>query len=194
MGNTISYTTKEHTLDLGAKGAIKGLQYDDKAIRYAGVPYALPPTGQYRWRKPRPLPSSYAYQGSSGEAYDATAFQLPCAQGTQISGKKHNGGSEDCLFVNIWTPVRKSGEENKKWPVMVWIHGGWFQIGNPSQDNDMSPTELISTGGLDAIFVAVGYRLNIFGFLAAQSLLDESNGEAAGNFGLWDQRLAIEWV
>lgn len=58
----------------------------------------------------------------------------------------------------------------------------------------MDPTELISTGGLNAIFIAMGYRLNIFGFLSGSALLEDSDGEAAGNFGLWDQRLAMEWV
>ncbi|KAJ4191883.1 hypothetical protein NW767_010790 [Fusarium falciforme] len=193
MGNTISYNTKETVIDLGPKGKIKGLQYDDKAVRYAGVPYALPPTGEHRWRKPRPLPPSYAYSGSEG-SYDATSFRPPCAQGAQVHGAAPKSGSEDCLIVNIWTPVKKPEDPNKKWPVMIWIHGGWFQIGNPSQDIDMDPTELVGTSGLDAIFVAVGYRLNIFGFLATQALADENGGEAAGNFGLWDQRIAIEWV
>ncbi|KAF5971494.1 putative acetylcholinesterase precursor [Fusarium bulbicola] len=77
---------------------------------------------------------------------------------------------------------------------MLWLHGGWFQMGDPSQDPGMDPTELISTGGLNAIIVAIGYRLNIFGFLAGEALLEESEGDSAGNFGLWDQRLAAEWV
>lgn len=58
----------------------------------------------------------------------------------------------------------------------------------------MDPTEMISTGGLNAIVVAIGYRLNVFGFLAGDALLEESNGVSAGNFGLWDQRMATEWV
>lgn len=67
-------------------------------------------------------------------------------------------------------------------------------MGDPSQEDSMDPTELISTGGLNVVFVAVGYRLNILGFLAGSALLEESGGEAGGNFGLWDQRAAIEWV
>ncbi|RSL44347.1 hypothetical protein CEP54_014709 [Fusarium duplospermum] len=58
----------------------------------------------------------------------------------------------------------------------------------------MDPTELISTGKLNAVFVAVGYRLNVFGFLAGRALLEESGGQAVGNYGLWDQRLAMDWV
>ncbi|KAH6869785.1 Alpha/Beta hydrolase protein [Thelonectria olida] len=194
MGNTISYTVKEHALDLGAKGIINGLQFDEKARRYAGIPYALPPTGEYRWQRPRPLPRSFRYANDDGMPYDAREFKPPCRQGVQISGNHKPGGSEDCLFMNIWTPVETTDEKGKLWPVMIWIHGGWFQIGNPSQDNDMDPTELISTGRLRAIVVAVGYRLNIFGFLAGSALAEESDGRSCGNFGLWDQRLAIEWV
>lgn len=58
----------------------------------------------------------------------------------------------------------------------------------------MDPTELISTGGLNAVFIAVGYRLSVFGFLAGDALWEESNKKDVGNYGLWDQRLALEWV
>lgn len=77
---------------------------------------------------------------------------------------------------------------------MLWIHGGWFQMGDPSQTPDMDPTELISSGGLNAIVVAIGHRLNVFGFLAGEDLLDDNNGMSGGNYGLLDQRMAMEWV
>ncbi|KPM38473.1 hypothetical protein AK830_g8106 [Neonectria ditissima] len=196
MGNTISYQETPFDLSLGEKGTIRGLQFDNKSRRYAGVPYALPPTGQNRWRKPRPLPASYTYGEVPGVPYDATKFRPVCPQKAFHVGNAEGDSdtfSEDCLFVNIWTPVQKSQEE-KKWPVMLWLHGGWFQMGDPSQEPGMDPTELISTGGLNAIVVAIGYRLNVFGFLAGQDLLRESEGVSAGNFGLWDQRVAAEWV
>lgn len=197
MGNNLSYEQKPAELGLGDKGKIRGLQFDNKAVRFAGVPYALPPTGEHRWRKPRPLPTPYSYSDGSGSAYDATKFKAVCPQKAFHVGESDGQGatySEDCLFVNIWTPVRKDGEEKKKWPVKLWIHGGWFQMGDPSQEPGMDPTELITTGGLKAIVVAIGYRLNVFGFLAGEDLLRESDGEAGGNFGLWDQRVAAEWV
>lgn len=198
MGQTISYTTTEHDLDLGDKGTIRGLQYDQKARRYAGIRYALPPTGSRRWRKPEPLPPSHKYQSEDGTGpYDATKFRNVCPQKVfhaVKSEKDPNTYSEDCLFVNIWTPVASGGSPDKKWPVKLWLHGGWFQMGDPSHGADMNPTELISTGGLDGIVVAIGYRLNIFGFLGGNALLEESGGASGGNFGLWDQRLAMEWV
>ncbi|KAF7548889.1 hypothetical protein G7Z17_g6760 [Cylindrodendrum hubeiense] len=197
MGNTISYNEKPFELSLGEKGTIRGLQFDNKSRRYAGVPYALPPTGDHRWRKPRPLPASYLYGDGDGAPYDATSFKAVCPQKAFHIGNAEGGSgaySEDCLFVNIWTPIRQDYDEGKQWPVMLWLHGGWFQMGDPSQEPGMDPTEMISTGGLDAIVVAIGYRLNVFGFLAGQALLSESNGYSAGNFGLWDQRMAAEWV
>jgi carboxylesterase type B len=102
--------------------------------------------------------------------------------------------SEDCLVMNIWTPVPKEGQEEKKWPVMLWLHGGWFQMGDPSHEPGMDPTEMISTGGLNGILVSIGYRLNVFGFLAGDDISTDNGGAAGGNFGLWDQRLAAEWV
>lgn len=197
MGNNISYQETPIELSLGDRGTICGLQFDNKSRRYAGVPYALPPIGENRWRKPQPLPASYSYTDSSGGAYDATKFKGVCPQKAFHVVKPDGGGntySEDCLFVNIWTPVQKEGEAKKKWSVKLWIHGGWFQMGDPSQEPSMDATELITTGGLNAIVVAIGYRLNVFGFLAGDDLLHDNGGEAGGNFGLWDQRVAAEWV
>ncbi|KAL4965230.1 alpha/beta-hydrolase [Aspergillus stella-maris] len=204
MGNKISYTTTPIDLPLGPRGTIRGIQFDSKARRYAGIPYALPPTGEHRWKKPRPLPEGYIYSSPDGEGkgpYDATTFKPICPQKAYHVGNSNAEGgsdaySEDCLFVNIWTPVPSEQDENKdrKWPVMLWLHGGWFAMGDPSQEAGMDPSELISTGKLNAIVVAIGYRLNVFGFLAGPDLLSESGGKSAGNFGLWDQRLAAEWV
>ncbi|KAK4921228.1 hypothetical protein LTR66_016683 [Elasticomyces elasticus] len=198
MGNQLSaYEEKPHEVDLGINGRIKGVQYDDKARRYAGVPYALPPVGAHRWRKPRALPETFTYTQEDGTPFDASEFRPICPQGTFSSSAEKDKGSdnysEDCLILNIWTPAGKP-KDNKKWPVVLWLHGGWFQLGEPLQELGMDPTELISTGGLNAIVIGVGYRLNILGFLAGQALLEDSNGESAGNFGLWDQRLAMEWV
>lgn len=197
MGNTISYKVEEHQLDLDeGKGSIIGLQYDSKARRYAGIPYALPPVGNLRWRKPQPLPVNYTYASHDGKPFDATEFGPICPQAAYMTAKKNGtpeeAFGEDCLRLNIWTPVKPT--EGKKWPVMLWLHGGWFQMGDPSHEPVMNPTELISTGELNAIVVAIGYRLNLFGFLAGDALQAENDNAEAGNYGLWDQRLAIDWV
>ncbi|RDW59911.1 carboxylic ester hydrolase-32 [Coleophoma cylindrospora] len=200
MGNTLSaYKKTEHVVNLAdGKGAIRGVQYGSKARRYTGVPYALPPTGERRWRKPCPLPESHIYSDGDGSPFEATEFGPICAQALNYtSANKHVPTdilyNEDCLRLNIWTPVQPAAD-SKEWPVMLWLHGGWFQMGDPSHEPGMDPTELISTGKLNAIVVAIGYRLNLFGFLAGQELRAESETNEVGNYGLWDQRLAIEWV
>ncbi|KAF7892019.1 hypothetical protein EAF00_008321 [Botryotinia globosa] len=167
MGNTISYNVAEHELDLGdGKGSITGLQYDTKALRYAGVPYALPPLGDLRWRKPQLLPADHTYTSHDGTPFDATKFGPICPQAAFMSAKKmgtpDEAFGENCLRINIWTPVESA--KDKK--MASYAMGPWT---------------------LNAIVVAIGYRLNLFGFLAGDVL-------QAGNYGLWDQRLAIDWV
>lgn len=197
MGNSISYVETLVEVSLGQKGSIRGLRLDDKACRYAGVPYALPPVGADRWRRPQPLPDSYYFADTSGGAYDAQRFKSICPQKAfhvaEATGQSDQY-SEDCLFLNIWTPTKTLPAGSTGWPVMLWLHGGWFQMGDPSQTPDMDPTELISSGGLEAIVVAIGHRLNVFGFLAGTDLLHESDSSSGGNFGLLDQRMAMEWV
>lgn len=197
MGNVLSeYDKTPSEVELGSSGKIKGVQLDTKARRYLGVPYALPPTGDLRWRKPSPLPASHSYSSSDGTPFDATEFGPVCFQPNYSGSVKRPEidytYSEDCLRLNIWTPI--SDGSNKKYPVMVWLHGGWFQVGDPSHDISMDPTELVSTRNLNSIVVAVGYRLNLFGFLAGDALTEESGSGVCGNYGLWDQRLAMEWV
>ena len=93
------------------------------------------------------------------------------------------------MYVNVWAPSGKPPPGG--WPVIIWIHGGWLQLGDPMYDQNMHPYELIAkTGfGLEVVVVAPGYRLNIFGFLGA-----DVDGELSGNWGFWDQRCAIEWI
>ncbi|KAJ5172369.1 hypothetical protein N7492_004962 [Penicillium capsulatum] len=114
-----------------------------------------------------------------GSPFDASFFRPVCPQAEVSHGVKNDTGpavySEDCLCLNTWTPVDDHG---KKWPV---------ELG-------MDPAEMVSTGKLQAIVIGIGYRLNVFGFLAGDALLEESAGEKAGNSGLWDQRWAMEWV
>uniref|UniRef100_A0A8H7TMW3 Carboxylesterase type B domain-containing protein n=1 Tax=Bionectria ochroleuca TaxID=29856 RepID=A0A8H7TMW3_BIOOC len=87
MGNTISYDQKPYDLDLGNKGTIRGIQLDEKSRRYAGIPYALPPTGDNRWRKPRQLPADYAYEDGTGGPFDATEFKAVSPRRPSMSEK-----------------------------------------------------------------------------------------------------------
>nr|XP_019049415.1 hypothetical protein I302_03204 [Kwoniella bestiolae CBS 10118]OCF28345.1 hypothetical protein I302_03204 [Kwoniella bestiolae CBS 10118] len=202
MGNVLSgnYTYGTTSADLGNLGKLEGVLIDGRVKRFLNVPYALPPTGEYRWKRPRALPEDYCY--SEGETpFNATKFGRPCPQPNYTSlpvaetageGKKTFPFDEDCLRMNIWLPSGPAPESG--FSTYVWLHGGWFQIGDPSIDPKMDPTELITTGGLNCIFISVGYRLGALGFLASKELLEESGDGSVGNYGLWDQRACLEWV
>lgn len=166
------------TLDLGPHSQLKGSLFANGVKRFFHIPYAKPPTGPRRWRKPEPHPKDYVY-GSNG-FLDCTRYGNVCPQPEYIV----NGNSmintnykfdEDCLAVNLWLPPGDAPKEG--WPILAWIHGGWLQIGDPSLKEHTQPTQLIAEGGLKAIVISIGYRLNIFGFLAGEGL--------KGNFGFW---------
>ncbi|KAJ9641035.1 hypothetical protein H2199_005703 [Coniosporium tulheliwenetii] len=182
-------------LDLDYRGHIEGLTLKDKSSGeplchyFGGIPYALPPLGPFRWRKPRSLPPCYRYGTRASPGKYTTGAGL-CPQ--PGFGKKLNteAWDEDCLQCNVWLPAGKAPE--KGWPVFFYIHGGFLQFGSP---NGMDPSALLSETDCKCILVMPAYRLNVFGFLASRELLQASGHEAyAGNLGFWDQRLALEWT
>jgi para-nitrobenzyl esterase len=134
-----------------------------------GIPYAAPPVGSLRWQPPQ-APTPWT------TTLSATQFGTECAQNFPGFG---SGGSEDCLFVNVWAPA--DGSTNL--PVLVHIHGGGFVIGSGNGDNSL----LSSTG--HEVVVSLNYRLGIFGFLA-----DKALGANSGDYGLQDQQAALRWV
>ena len=135
---------------------------------YLGIPYALPPVEELRWMPPQP------YGVLPTHPYIATEFGNFCPQAA--------GGSENCLFLNVFTPA--SGGTNL--PVMVWIHGGGLIEG---ASPDYNPQTLRKQG---VIVVTLNYRLGYLGFFA-QSAID-AEGHNNGNYGLMDQQLALQWV
>lgn len=188
------------------KGDLRGIEQKDlngKAIlrRYTKIPYALPPTKDLRFRRPQPLPANYSFSSSSGPG-DFSSFGPICPQPVYNTGAAlvdnpkaapdiENVQSEDCLYLNIWVPAGDAPASG--WPVQVFIHGGWLQIGDANQSNTYDPFDLLASS-TPRIIVAPTYRLNIFGFLAGQELLDAEPSEPCGNYGLWDQRAALEWT
>ncbi len=142
---------------------------------FFGIPYAAPPTGPNRFRAPQPVAPWTAVR-------DALELGIECPQAS-IAG---TSTEEDCLFVNVWAP---SGA--KDLPVMVWLHGGAFIFGSGS-DKYYDGTNLAANG---VIVVNVNYRLGVFGFLAHPALRDDDPAfPTAGNYGLEDQRAALQWV
>lgn len=109
---------------------------------------------------------------------DATKLPSPCIQ--PVPGKNKTVGSEDCLFLNIFTPELPTGTEGL--PVIVWIHGGGFRFGSASQ---YGVRHLI---GKRIIIVSIQYRLGSLGFLST------GTREMPGNVALWDMALATQWV
>lgn len=155
---------------------------DGKEKAFLGLPYAAPPVGNLRWKAPEP-PSTW-----SG-VRDATKFGNRCQQWHVWDDYIFTdaGPSEDCLYLNVYTPA--SAKQGSKLPVMVWIHGGGFLAGAASEPRYTNPA-LVAKG---VIVVTLNYRLNVFGFLASEDLAKEQGGHA-GNYGLMDLVAALRWV
>lgn len=205
MGATQS-TTSSYVLDT-KKGKLQGVEYratngEPVLQRYTKIPYAKPPIGELRWRRPQPL-KNFTFSTHSGEPGDYTQFGPICPQpvynhsaalldNPKAAPDIANVEDEDCLYLNIWVPA--GTPPSGGWPVQVHIHGGWLQVGDANQSNSYDPFDLLAHS-MKRIIVAPTYRLNIFGFLAGKELKEaEPNEKAPGNYGLWDCRAALEWV
>ena len=159
------------------RGWVRGTVSQDHRS-YAGIPYALPPVGDRRWRAPQP---AARWSGIR----DATRPSSPCPQ-LADSGPGQAPtviGAEDCLYLNVTTPPRTP--RTSRLPVMVWIHGGEFVSGS----GDAYDTTMLTTQG-NVVTVTLNYRLGALGFLAHPALDDPY----AGNYGLADQQAALRWV
>jgi para-nitrobenzyl esterase len=167
-----------------ANGILESTAAPKDGVRsFKGIPFAQPPVGALRWREPQPV------QDWKG-VRNADQFGPRCMQRTSPGADywfRSNGMSEDCLYLNVWTPA-KSGKE--KLPVLVYIFGGGFQNGDGSEPRYDGGN--MARQGLVA--VTVNYRTNIFGFFVHPELTRESPHHAAGNYGLLDQVAALRWV
>ncbi len=150
-------------------------------LLFRGVPYAAPPVDSLRWRAPRP-------SARWTDARPADRLGHNCMQGQPYGDidPYAAGVSEDCLYLNIAT----TGTSGPARPVMVWIHGGGFFAGFGGEERH-NPTRLAEKG---AVVVTLNYRLGVFGFLAHPALASESPNRSAGNYGIFDQIAALEWV
>lgn len=163
-------------------GKLQGEQVDG-VFAWKGVPFAKPPVGPLRFRAPeRPD----AWEGIR----DATKFSAVAPQTQReimaFFGNDVSNVSEDCLYLNVWSP----GADDKKRPVMVWIHGGAFVSGSGSS-HWYDGASFASQG--DVVVVTINYRLGVLGFLH----LGEIGGEeyaTSGNCGILDQVAALHWV
>jgi para-nitrobenzyl esterase len=150
---------------------------------FKGIPFGQPPMGELRWREPQPVKNWTGVR-------NADKFGPRCMQRTGPTAdfwSRSDGMSEDCLYLNVWTPAKSDRE---RLPVLVYIFGGGFQNGDGSEPR--YDGENMARHGMVA--VTVNYRLNIFGFFAHPELTKESPHHASGNYGLLDQVAALQWV
>jgi para-nitrobenzyl esterase len=150
---------------------------------FLGIPYAEPPIGKLRFRPTRPT------RHWQSKLYNATQFSPECLQSTLFAGESDNRpNDEDCLYLNIWQPVsiarKNSKENNSKYPVLIWIYGGAFVHGGSSLP-EYYGNKLAARG---VVVVSFNYRLGALGFLVSTA------DGLFGNYGLDDQKTAIQWV
>src|SRR5271168_2241316 len=161
-------------------GTISGVSESGLSV-YKGIPFAAAPLGDLRWRPPAPVAP---WTGTR----KADTFAPACMQtGVSMPGETPPTVSEDCLYLNIWTPA-KSGLEHL--PVLVWIYSGGYINGSASMP--LYWGDRLAHKGV--IVVTIAYRLGPLGFLAHPELTRESSHHSSGNYGLMDQIAALQWV
>jgi para-nitrobenzyl esterase len=143
---------------------------------FRGIPFAAPPVTDLRWRAPQPAAK-----------WDTVLQADKFAPGPIQGGNPPSGKSEDCLYLNIWTPAKYT---NERIPVLVWIHGGGFNFGATSEPNYNG--EHLARKGV--VLVSIGYRVGHLGFLAHPELSAENDNHVSGNYGLLDMIAGLQWI
>ncbi len=166
------------------RGTVEGDEGDLHVFK--GIPFAAPPVGDLRWRPPQPA-ASWDGVRECFEFGNASA-QKPSPLTESFPGMKLDAAtSEDCLYLNIWAPAEASDEPR---PVMVWIHGGGYEMGAGSQGL-YNGANLARKG---VVVVTINYRLGGLGYLAHPALSRESAKGVSGNYGVLDQIQSLKWV
>jgi len=167
-----------------ANGVVESTTSPKDGVRsFKGIPFGAPPVGGFRWREPQPVKKWKGVR--NGDKFGPACMQKLAPNADYWL--RSDGMSEDCLYLNVWTPAKSAKE---KLPVLVYIFGGGFQNGDGSEPR--YDGESMARHGIVA--VSVNYRTNIFGFFAHPELTRESPHHASGNYGLLDQVAALKWV
>ena len=161
-------------------GKIQGQVGPQGILAFKGIPYARPPVGELRWKPPQPPePWSGTLMATQyGPVAPQTVDALEPSSGLEQS--------EDCLSLNVWTP----GVDEKRRPVMVWIHGGGWRNGS-SADESYEGWPTAKRG--DVVVVSMNYRLGTLGFLYLGGVGGPQYAES-GNLGILDQEAVLKWV
>src|SRR5512133_1745973 len=168
-------------------GTVSGYKSGEISI-FKGIPFAAPPIGDLRWKAPQPVKNWTGVLKC--ESFSASPVQrkpVPFMMWTEEFITPPEKLSEDCLYLNIWTPAKQAKE---KLPVFVWIYGGGFNSGSAAcavYDGE----EMAKKG---VIFVSFNYRVGVLGFLVHPELSRESPDKVSGNYGLLDQVAALIWI
>lgn len=149
---------------------------EDGLFVFKGIPFAKPPIGDLRWRAPQPV-----------KKWDGILQANKFGPGPMQGGTPPSGKSEDCLYLNVWTPAKTTKE---KVPVLVWIYGGGFGAGATSETT-YNGTNLAKKG---VILVSIAYRVGQLGFMAHPELTAENPNNVSGNYGLLDMIAGLQWV
>ena len=175
------------SVQLSDKYRINGQRIDflDRTVDvFLGIPYAKPPLDELRFKKPVP------FENNSDFVLNATEVPSPCINynngyPSEMPWSSERTNSEDCLYLNLWSPNLLGDSNQQLLPVMVWIYGGAFQTG--SIDLDIYDGRALATTG-KVVVVTFNYRTGVLG------LFYSGTDDAPGNLALHDQRLALEWV
>ncbi|HKD78099.1 MAG TPA: carboxylesterase family protein [Candidatus Angelobacter sp.] len=190
-----SATAQSRPLAIADDGTFRGVS-TPTMNEFLGIRYAQAPVGDLRWRPPRRPQPVRGIQ-------DASQFANHCPQPASPFGLASI--SEDCLFLNVFTPARQDADDHdanrghgRGLPVMFWMHGGALVVG---ESDDYNPEHLVEQG---VVVVTINYRLGALGFLAHPALSAEAadpdndndvdHAPASGNYGIMDQQLALRWV
>lgn len=176
--STVGISQQLNSLIKVENGVLQGELRGD-VLSFKGIPYAAPPVGEFRWRAPRPA------ENWKGER-DATKYGADCPQRTFPGSTAVM--SEDCLFLNVWTPA--TATTKSKLPVMVWIHGGGFTGGSGAGPG--SAGDAFAKQGV--ILVTINYRLGRLGHFAFPALSKEHPEEYKGSYAYMDQIAALIWI
>ena len=164
-----------------ACGVLEGT-YEAGIKVFRGVPFAQPPVGELRWKAPRPVEPWTGVR--QAKQFGPNPMQLP------IYGDMGFGTdemSEDCLYLNIWTPAKTMDE---RLPVLIYFNGGGLAAGSGSEPRYAGAS--MARGGI--VSVTANYREGVFGFMAHPELSKETAYKGSGNYGFMDQAAAIRWV
>ena len=168
-------------------GKVKGYAQDGIKV-FKGIPFAAPPVGALRWQPPQPPAPWKGIKACT--AFSASPMQpppVPFMMWTEEFIAPPTPLSEDCLYLNVWT---SSLDAKARLPVFVWIYGGGFSSGSAAcaiYDGAAYAKEGV-------VFVSLNYRVGVLGFMAHPELSRASASGVSGNYGLLDQRAALQWI